>query len=75
MKVTIVTAIDGKVELPAEFAVEGAHVVVLAPESEGAVLLPPADERELLEAMDEIRRGEYEDGDDLLNELWPLDQS
>jgi hypothetical protein len=72
MKVATSTVVNGKIELPAEFAGEGAHVVVLAPESEGTVRLSPADERELLEAMEEIRRGEYEDGDDLLNELRSL---
>jgi hypothetical protein len=38
----------------------------------GTVLLSPAEERELLEAMEEIRRGEYVDGDDLLRELRSL---
>lgn len=33
------------------------------------IRLSPAEESELSEAMEEIRRGEYEDGDDLLNEL------
>jgi uncharacterized protein DUF2442 len=48
---------------------EGAHAVVLAPEIEGPIRLAPADERELLEAMEEIRRGESEDSEELLNEL------
>jgi hypothetical protein len=36
------------------------------------VELSPAEERELLEAMEEIRRGDYIDGEDLLNELRSL---
>ena len=75
MKVLTSTVMDGKVELPAEFADEGAHVVVLAPESDGAVRLSPAEEQELLDAMEEIRRGEYVDSEDLLNELRSLRQS
>ena len=66
------TVVGGKVEVPEEFAAEGAQVVVLAPESDNPVQLSPAEESELLEAMDEIRRGEYVDGEDLLNELRSL---
>lgn len=33
------------------------------------IRLSPAEESELSEAMEEIRRGEHENGDDLLNEL------
>jgi len=38
-------------------------------ESGEPVRLSSAEERELVEAMDQIRRGEYVDGQDLLNEL------
>lgn len=69
MKVMTGTVVGGRVELPAEFVAEGAHVMVLAPESDKPVRLSPAEERELVEAMDQIRRGEYIDGQDLLNEL------
>ena len=61
--------VDGKIELPAEFVAEGAHVMVLAPEPDEPVRLSPAEERELLEAAEQIRRGEFVDGDDLLKEL------
>ena len=69
MKVITGTVVDGKVELPAESVSEGAHVVVLAPQTEEPIHLSPADESELLEAMEQIRRGEYVDGQELLNEL------
>jgi hypothetical protein len=36
------------------------------------IQLSPAEERELLEAMEYIRRGDYVDGEDLLNELRAL---
>lgn len=38
-------------------------------ESNEPVRLSPAEENELLEAMEQIRCGEYMDGEDLLNEL------
>jgi hypothetical protein len=60
---------DGRVEIPADFIPEGAQVMVLAPESGEPLRLSPSEETELLEAMEEIRRGDFIDGDDLLNEL------
>ena len=69
MKVLVGTVVGGKVEVPSEFVAEGAQVMVLAPESGQPVHLSAAEERELLEAMEQIRRGEYVDGDVLLNEL------
>lgn len=63
------TVVDGKVELPAEFVAEGAQVTVLAPEPTEPFELSPAEEEELLEAMDQIRRGEYVEGDELVREL------
>lgn len=38
---------------------EGAHVVVLVSGPNEPIRLSPAEENELLEAMEEIRRGEY----------------
>lgn len=38
-------------------------------ESDDSIQLSPAEEKELWEAMEEIRRGEYVDGEDLLSEL------
>ena len=72
MKAITGTIVDGRVEVPEEFATEGARVVVLAPESDEPIQLSPAEERELLEAMEEIRGGEYVDGEDLLSELRSL---
>jgi hypothetical protein len=72
MKAVTGTIVSGKIEVPEEFAAEGARVVVLAPESGEPVLLSSAEENELWEAMEEIRRGDYVDGEDLLNELRSL---
>lgn len=72
MRVVTGMVVDGKIELPSEFLAEGAHVTVLAPEPGEPVRLSPAEEQELLEARDQIRRGEFVDGDDLLNELRSL---
>jgi hypothetical protein len=69
MNVITGTVIDGRVEFPAESVAEGAYVMVLALESAEPIRLSSAEERELLEAMEQIRRGEYIEGQDLLNEL------
>jgi hypothetical protein len=66
------TVTGGRIEVPAELVAEGTQVVVLAPESGEPIVLSPADQRELLEAMEDIRRGEYVDGEDLLSELRSL---
>jgi hypothetical protein len=69
MRVITGTVVDGKVELPAESLAEEAHVMVLALEADGPAHLSPAEEQELLEAMEQIRAGKYVDGDDLLLEF------
>lgn len=66
------TIVNGRVEVPVEFASEGSGVVVLAPEAREPIQLSAAEERELSEAMAEIRRGDYVDGEDLLAELRSL---
>lgn len=70
MKVIAGTVIGGKVEIPAEAFAEGEHVMVLAREAEAEIRLSEEEEEEeLLEAMEEIQRGDYVDGEDLLQEL------
>jgi len=66
------TVTGGRIEVPAELVAEGTQVVVLAPESGEPIVLSSADQRELLEAMEDIRRGDYVDGEDLLSELRSL---
>lgn len=69
MKVISAVVVDGKVELPAEAVAEGAHVMILAPEASEPIRLTPEQESELLESMEQIRRGDYINGQDLLREL------
>jgi hypothetical protein len=69
MRVITGTVVNGKIEIPAELIEEGAHVMVLAPELGEPVRLSAAEEDELTEAMEQIRRGEYIDAEELLDEL------
>lgn len=69
MKLATATVLNGKVELPGEFVDEGTHVIILAPDSGEPVQLSPAEEAELQEAMEQIQRGEYVDGQALLDDL------
>lgn len=69
MKMVTGTVVGGKVEFPDESVADGTSVVVLAPESREPVRLSPEEEQELLNAYEEIRRGEYVEAEDLLAEL------
>ncbi|HEX5718656.1 MAG TPA: hypothetical protein VF179_21025 [Thermoanaerobaculia bacterium] len=69
MKVMTGTVVNGRIEVPPEALSEGARVMIVAAEPGGLVRLTPAEEEELLAASEEIRRGEYVDGDDLVREL------
>lgn len=69
MKAMTCRIVDGRVEVPADLAPEGSQVVVLVPADGEPVRLSPEEEQDLWESMEEIRRGEFVDGRDLLNEL------
>ena len=69
MRVTTGKVVSGKVVVEGEPLAEGATVTVLAPEAQPTFELGPNEEAELLEAIDQVRRGEVVDGDELLNEL------
>ncbi len=69
MRVTTGKVVSGKVVVEGEPLVEGATVTVLAPEDQPTFELGPNEEAELLKAIDQVRRGEVVDGDELLNEL------
>lgn len=69
MKLITGTVIGGRVELPPETLAEGASVTVLVPEEEAPFVLGNEEEAELLQAMEEIRRGEFVDGTELLQEI------
>lgn len=69
MKVATGTVIDGKVVVEGEPLEEGAKVTVVVRESEEYFDLTPEQEAELLASIDEIERGEYITGDELLERL------
>lgn len=69
MRVITSKVVNGKVEIPRASLEEGLQVAVLAPDVGQPVELTPAEQEELTAAMEEIRRGEFVTGTDLLAEL------
>jgi hypothetical protein len=69
MKVATGTVVDGKVVVEGEPLEEGAKVTVVLRENEEYFDLTPEQEAELLASIDEIERGEYITGDELLERL------
>jgi hypothetical protein len=70
MKVITGTVIDGKIVIEGEPLADGSKVTVLAPEGKDDTFeLPTAQEALLLEAIDEIERGEGIDARQFLKEL------
>lgn len=72
VKIATAQVVNGRIEVPEDFLTEGDSVMVLAPGAEEAVRLTADQERELLEAVEEIRRGESIGGDEFLAELRAL---
>jgi len=69
MKLVTGKVVDGKVTLPeGEFA-EGSAVAVFASEAGEPVLLSRAEEDALSESLQEIRSGNFVDGEDLIRSL------
>lgn len=68
MKVMTARVVDGKIDIGDAELEEGARVAVLI--SEGSDFqLSDADQAELEAALEEIQRGEYVDGRELLRDL------
>jgi hypothetical protein len=67
MRVMTGKVVDGKIDVPADVA-EGSTVAILVPD-EGGFTLSSDQEQELAEAIAEIGRGEFVDGEILLAEL------
>lgn len=63
------TVLAGKVEIPSDWARDGDVVTVLAPEADIELVLTREDEAEVSAAFDEIRRGDFVEGEVLLSEL------
>jgi hypothetical protein len=73
MKVATGTVIDGKVVVEGEFLEEGTKVTVVLREDDELFELSPEEEAELLASVDEIERGEYITGEELLERLRRFD--
>jgi hypothetical protein len=69
MKVISGTVIGGKVEVPSDALAEGDRVAILAATSGEPIQLTPEQEDELVAAVEDVQRGKYVDGQDLLAEL------
>ena len=69
MRVTTGKVMDGKIVIEGESLTEGATVTVLAPEDSQTFELDPVEEAQLLEAIDQMRRGDFVDADELLREI------
>jgi hypothetical protein len=59
----------GKIEVPSDAFPEGSEVTVVGPETEETFTLTAEQVAELKDSLEQIRRGEYVDGDELLKEL------
>jgi|AP45_3_1055517.scaffolds.fasta_scaffold93217_2 hypothetical protein len=68
MKILTGKVVDGKVEVSGIALEEGASVTVVVPESE-EFSLTPKQEAELVRAHEEIERGDFVEGGDLLAQL------
>lgn len=69
MKVITGTVENGKIELPVGTLLEGAQVAILAPESDHPIVLSAAEESELEAAVNDLRRGDFIAGSELLSQL------
>jgi hypothetical protein len=69
MRVITSTVVGGKVEIPEATLEEGSRVAILAPDAEQPIELTADEQQELSAAMEEIRRGAFVDGTDLIAEI------
>jgi len=69
MKLVTGKVVNGKVSLPDGEFEEGSSVAVPASSANEPVVLTPAEEQSLLESLNQIRSGNYVDGEDLVRRL------
>lgn len=69
MKIATGRVVDGRIEVASTALREGEQVMVVTLRDEEVVSLTSAEEAELLAASEEIRRGEFVSGEDLVSDL------
>ena len=69
MKVLSGTVVGGKVEVPEGTLADGDRVAIVSTEPGEPIDLTPEQELELVAAVEDIRRGKYVDGQELIAEL------
>ena len=69
MKVISGTVVNGKIDVPIDALAEGDRVAILARDSTEPIQLTPEQEDELVASVEDIRRGKYVDGQDLVANL------
>jgi len=69
MKVATGIVVDGKVVVEGEALTEGSTVTVVLREDDEKFELTPEEEEELLESIQQIERGEFVSGEQLLERL------
>jgi len=69
MKVATGIVVDGKVVVEGEALTEGSTVTVVLREDDETFELTPEEEEELLESIQQIERGEFVSGEQLLEQL------
>jgi hypothetical protein len=69
MKVATGIVVEGKVVVEGETLTEGSTVTVVLREDDEAFELTPEEEEELLESIQQIERGEFVSGEQLLERL------
>jgi hypothetical protein len=69
MKVATGIVVDGKVVVEGEALTEGSTVTVVLREDDETFELTPEEEEELLESIQQIERGEFVSGEQLLERL------
>lgn len=71
MKVITGRVVDGEIHLKTDLK-EGTPVAIIAAEGDSGYRLTAEEEDELLAALEDVERGQYEDGYELLRELKAL---
>ena len=69
MKMLTAKVVDGQLDVPKGLLEDGTTVTVLVPEAEGSFELSEEESAFIRESLAQIARGEWVDGDQLLEEI------